>query len=218
MSNQTEPLKLKYKIPNWAIGFITVVLVFSYLWVLLQGVRKTSTDTHRWSSNLDTAGIIGRALTLYYEQNDNTLPPADRWATALQPCVNEAIDRTHQQYLNRLKREGIKNPPSSKHPYSVITWVSEGHQYEPFAMNQALSGVNVAKIKHPRQVVAFFETRERRPNSSGDQSLQVAPFGERQWNTMVMADGTRLTTEQAEDGSGQRVDHLDTAVTIRWKP
>ncbi len=218
MSNQTDSLKPKYKIPNWGIGFITVVLVFSYLWVLLQGVRKTSQDTLRWSSNQHTARIIGSALSLYYEQNDNTLPPSDRWATALQPCVNEAVDRAHQKYLDRLKREGIKEPPSSKYPYSVITWVSEGHQYEPFAMNRALSGVNVKKIKHPRQVVAFFETTVRKPNASGDQSLQVAPYGERKWNTMVMADGSRLTTQQAEDGSGQRVDPFDMAVTIRWKP
>ncbi len=214
MPNQVKP---KPKIPNWAIGFITVVLVLSCLWPVLQDVKNTSINTHRWSANQDTASVIGRALSLYYEQNDNTLPPAERWATALQPCVNEVVDRAHQNYLNRLKREGVKEPPSQKQPVSVVTWKSGDYQYEPFAMNRALSGLNVKKIKHPRQVVAFFETADRKPNLSGDQSLQVQPYGERQWNTMVMADGTRLTTEQAEDGSGQRVDHLDMAVTIRWK-
>ncbi len=210
--------KHKPKIPKWVIGFITVVLVLSYLWMLLQGVKNTSTNTHRWSANQDTAKIIGRALSLYYEQNDYYLPPADRWATALQPCVNEVVDRAHKKYLNRLKREGVKAPASPKQPVSVVTWESGGYRYEPFAMNRALSGVYVKRIKHPRQVVAFYETTDREPNLSGDQSIQVAPYGERQWNTMVMADGSRLTTEQAEDGTGQRVDHWDMAVTIRSMP
>ncbi len=214
MSTQPEsaPDRLKHNRKKQSciseLAFVLVVL--GILVAIIYPVIQHARDTARYSDNPHNADIIGRALLLYYEGSDGCLPPTERWGTVLQPFVNRVMEK---DALDRSMRDGNKEAAYRIRQFNIVRW-----DREPFAMNRALSGVNVKKIKHPEQTVVFFETTERIPNLSGDQSLQMSPYGGRKRNAVVMADGTMLIIGQAQGGSGRLVDWYGKPVTIRWKP
>lgn len=214
MSSQLEPAperpKQTRKKQNCISWLVFVLVVLGILVAIIYPVIQHARETVRFSDNPHNADIIGQALLLYYESNDGYLPPADRWGTSLQPLVDRVMEK---DALDRSIRDGNKEAAYRIRPFNIVRW-----DREPFAMNRALSGFNVIAILFPEQVVAFFETSECIPNQSGDQSLQLAPYGEHKMIVYVMADGTRLITKHAQDGSGRLVDRYGKPVTIRWKP
>lgn len=119
------------------------------------------------SNTQEQAKIIGDALKVYCAKNDGHLPPAESWCDALQPHIATDVN------------------------FNLSTWQRNGGNTEPYAMVNALSGVNLKNIKHPGRTVVFFEIAERKHNVSGDLSMQVPPHGKRKWNVVVMADGNR---------------------------
>ncbi|MHB1463336.1 MAG: hypothetical protein ACYC1M_18770 [Armatimonadota bacterium] len=224
MSTQQEPAyerriqNRKKLIRNGCL--VTLLVMLGILAAILYPFYRVALDEAqcmaRWSDHGVNAQIIGSALVTYRDHHDGTLPQADNWATALQPMVDHIFDVRYQIDFKRAKQyklDGIEAAPAKKSHYDIVKW-----SRDPFAMNRALNGVNIKKIKHPEQTVVFFETTERKPNPSGDQSIQLPPYGVRKWSTYVMADGKVKVTAHAEDGSGRLVDWVGRPVTIRWKP
>ncbi len=198
------------------VELVVILIIIGILVAIIHPVFQQARDIARCSNSQENAKIIGIALAMYSDGNDGTLPPAERWGTALQPMVDEYFEERYQNDLKRvkqLKRDGVDSGPAVKSHFNIVKW-----SRDPFAMNRSLSGVNLKAIKHPEQTVAFFETTERKPNLSGDQSIQLPPYGERKCNIFVMADGSVKISEHAKDGSIRLVDRHGKPVTIRWEP
>lgn len=220
MSIQPEPSKPSHRIPCHTIALIAVLAILGILAAILYPFYRVAQDEARHmarcSDHDENAKIIGFALAMYSDDHDSHLPHAENWATALQPMVDHIFEVYYQTEVKRVKQyllDGTEAVPAKRLHFDIVKW-----SRDPFAMNRALSGVNVKKIKHPEQVVAFFETTERKPNPSGDQRIQLPPYGLRKWSVYVMADGSVKVTMPAEDGSSRRVDWAGKPVTLRWKP
>ncbi len=155
------------KLTHTVIEILVCVAIVAGLVAYAIPIFLQAQDLAKSSNTQEQAKIIGDALRAYCAKNDGHLPPADRWCDALQPHI--AADTN----------------------YSLLTWQRNDSSTEPYAMVRAMSGVNVKSIKHPERTVAFFEIAERKPNVSGDLSMQVPAHGKRKWNVVVMADGNR---------------------------
>ncbi len=211
-----ERRKQSRKKRNCIIELIIVFVMLGILVALIHSALQQSSSIARLSNNDENARIIGGALAMYSDDHDSHLPLSANWAVALQPSVDEYMESRYQDEVKRVKQlklEGEDPYTPTRQHFDIVKW-----SRDPFAMNRALSGINLKAIKHAEQTVAFFETTERKPNPSGDQRTQLSPYGERKCNIFVMADGSVKISEHAKDGSIRLVDRHGKPVTIRWEP
>ncbi len=160
MSIERKPARLPKHFFEW-IAVIAIVVICGYIMYPAYIAVKDFNEEDDVGHN---ASAIRHALISYISQNDGHLPPADQWCHALQPLI-----------------EGDGS-------YNLLKWERYGKRVEPFAMVRALGGVDFRTIDDPEHTVLFFEIAERKPNVSGDISMQVPPHGNSKWNLVILAD------------------------------
>ena len=172
MSIEPKPARLPKPFFEW-IAVIAIVVICGYIMSPAYIAMKEFSDEDNVGHN---ASAIRHALVSYISQNDAHLPPADRWCDALQPLI-----------------EGDGS-------YNLLKWERYGKRVEPFAIVRSLSGVDIRTLDDREHTVLFFEIAERKPNVSGDISIQVPPHGKSKWNIVILADGRWKIKYATPDG------------------
>ncbi len=101
------------------------------------------------------------ALMIYAADYDDCMPAVHNWRDATGPLI-----KAEDQYLKCL---------DSKAPYS-------------HAMNDAMSMVNLMKVKRPEKTILLFESSSQVPNAIGNQESFIRRHNER--GTVGFADGS----------------------------
>jgi hypothetical protein len=127
--NQTEDLKRRKK------NIITTVVLLMMLTpaigtVILFAIvsRQSNHVNSLCKSNME---ILGQAFLTYAKQHNNTLPPAENWATSIQPFVSDVS------------------------VYRCPNDLTNG--FTSYAMNDSLSGKKLSDLKNASQLVLLYE-------------------------------------------------------------
>jgi hypothetical protein len=123
-------------------GSITLIGMASIVGVVFMSAKMKAQDVG-CSTNLKA---LGRALQLYTQDWDNTLPSASRW-----------FDDS-RQYLAKAERESVFRCPASASIYG-------------YGLNSAIGGLSLDKIAAPMITVGLFESSSNRANDSGGVKL-----------------------------------------------
>ncbi len=169
-----EPARKKNLLWVWLLVLAVPLLACGVCLVgLVPGVRRMMSEGGRMASCAMNLKAAHSALLAYAQENQDTLPPAATWQTAIAPYLARvtAKSRSELEQASKFVKFDINDGST---PLSCQ--VSDT-QRTGIAMNDTLGGKKLASIEKPLQTVLLFETDQVAMNNHGPYSKRPENSG-----------------------------------------